>query len=411
MTPRKILILGAGGYQMPLIECAKKRGLLTIAVTPEGNYPGIAAADKVYFHDARDGDYITDVAEKEKVSGIISDQAEIFVRTIAYACSRLGLPSNPYSTACLYTDKSEMRKRGKELGLPTIESYVTADYDEAARLFTDLGGHAIIKPVDSFSSKGVSELKSTEDLQRCFGEASEISGTGEVIIEKMIKGPQFEVDSFAAGGHVAPLMYADLDEFSIPDVFSSRTRLYPSVADPEVIEKLLDYNQKINEGFGMYQGLSHNEYIMDEETGEIYLIEAALRGGGTYIASYITELQTGINTADFLVDVALGDRDTLPEYSMNRCHCGYAAFYLPAGEIISAEGLEEVEALDYVVKTTFVRIKPGRRMDDITDKNQRQAVVLYADSRDEMLQRIERIREMISVKVMTRDGVRGPVWE
>ena len=45
----KIMILGAGIYQVPLIETAKKMGLYTIVVSIPGNYPGFALADKVYY--------------------------------------------------------------------------------------------------------------------------------------------------------------------------------------------------------------------------------------------------------------------------------------------------------------------------------------------------------------------------
>ena len=43
----KIMIVGAGVYQVPLIQRAKERGLETIVVSPDGNYPGLAIADKV----------------------------------------------------------------------------------------------------------------------------------------------------------------------------------------------------------------------------------------------------------------------------------------------------------------------------------------------------------------------------
>ena len=37
---KKIMILGAGIYQVPLIKTAKKLGLYTIVVSIPGNYPG-----------------------------------------------------------------------------------------------------------------------------------------------------------------------------------------------------------------------------------------------------------------------------------------------------------------------------------------------------------------------------------
>lgn len=407
----KLLILGAGNYQMPLIEQAKKKGVYVIAVTPPGDYPGIEVADKVYFHDARDEEFDLEVGRKENIDGIISDQAEIFVRPIAYVAEKLGLPGNGYETACLYTDKHLMRERSKALGLATIESYVVNELEEAIRMFRTIGGTAIIKPVDNCSSRGISKIPDEEELRKKWDEAKSYSGSGQVIVERYVNGPQFEVDSIAVGGKVETLMYADLKEFNIPNVFSSATRLYPSVADDETVARLLEYSRKINEGFGMIQGVSHNEYIMDEATGEIYLIEGALRGGGTYIASHIAALETGLDTADFLVDAALGHLTEVPEFERNKCHAGYACFYLPVGEIISIDGVREVEALDYVVKTKFNDIAVGQMTHTLEDKDQRYAVVLYGDSREELQNRIETIRNMLRIQVRTKDGIKEPIWE
>ena len=63
-TVTKIMILGAGIYQVPLIETAKKMGLYTIVVSIPGNYPGFALADKVYYENTVDEDKILEIAKK-----------------------------------------------------------------------------------------------------------------------------------------------------------------------------------------------------------------------------------------------------------------------------------------------------------------------------------------------------------
>ena len=45
---QKLLVLGAGLYQLHLIEKGRALGAYVIAITPHGDYPGIEAADKVY---------------------------------------------------------------------------------------------------------------------------------------------------------------------------------------------------------------------------------------------------------------------------------------------------------------------------------------------------------------------------
>ena len=407
---KKLLILGAGTYQVDLIKKCKELGHEAIVVSP-GQYPGMKFADKVIDANIMDYEAICDIAKYEKVDGIISDQTDMAVYSIAYACDKLGLPGNKPEVADLFINKHLMREKCKEIGLPSIPSESVASLEEAKTCFEKFGPPCIIKPVDSAGSKGVTRINTIEELEQSYDDCKRYSGTGEIIIEKFIIGKEFEVDSIALNGEVKTLMYADLDEFKIPNIFASMTRLYPSVADSKIVDKLLNYDKTMLEGFGIKQGLTHSEYIVDNQTEEVYLIETALRGGGTFISSHIAELQTGINTAEFLIKMALGELNAIPDFEHSRCHCGYVAFYLPVGEIVSIEGLKEVDDLDYVEKTTMDSIQVGQTTSEFHDKRNRHAIILYAKSRDELKSRIENIKEILKIKVKTKDGLKGPIWK
>ena len=58
---KKIIILGAGVYQLPLIKKAKENGLFTIVVSIPGKYQGFQFADKIYYTDTRDSKAIIDL--------------------------------------------------------------------------------------------------------------------------------------------------------------------------------------------------------------------------------------------------------------------------------------------------------------------------------------------------------------
>ena len=46
---KKVLILGAGIYQVPLIKKVKEMGYYVIVSSIPGDYPGFQYADKVYY--------------------------------------------------------------------------------------------------------------------------------------------------------------------------------------------------------------------------------------------------------------------------------------------------------------------------------------------------------------------------
>ena len=55
---KKLMILGAGIYQVPLIRKAKEMGLETYVLSYPGNYPGIPLADHYAPLDTRDKEAI-----------------------------------------------------------------------------------------------------------------------------------------------------------------------------------------------------------------------------------------------------------------------------------------------------------------------------------------------------------------
>ena len=262
----KLMILGAGVYQVPLIQTAKRMGLYVVVLSP-GNYPGMALADKVIDCDIRDEEGVYQAARAEGVAGIISDETDMPLLAMSYATQKLGLPGNPYECTKLFCDKYRMREKCRELGLPSIEYRLVSTLEEAKEFLRALGRPAIIKPVDSGGSKGVTRIDTEADLEQHFEEAKGFSGNGDVIIERFIEGKELEVDAIALGGKAETLMYADLESFDLPNVFASTTRLYPSVKDPAIVEKLLALDKAVVEGFGLQQGLTHDEYILDEEDG------------------------------------------------------------------------------------------------------------------------------------------------
>lgn len=407
---KKLMILGAGQYVFPLIRKAKEKGHYVIVVSP-GTYSGMELADKVIDCDIGDEEGVLFFAEQEGVDGITSDEMDLPLLAWAGACEQLHLPGNPYRVVRAFTDKQLTRERCEELGIRSLEHAGIRSVEEGKEFLKNHPGPAIIKPVDSGASKGIAVIRSEEDLEAHFPEAMSYSRRGEVIIERFLKGKEFEVDGIVLDGRYETLMIGDLTKFTGDNPFSCSSILFPSTEKEDLLEKLKDYDREVVLGLGLHQGLTHNEYILDEETGEFYLIEAAARGGGRHISTAIAKLQTGIDTSDFLIDAALGEIEELPPIRRGLCHCGYMAFCLPEGEILSLDGIREVEDLPFVFLTTLEELKPGMRTAQVKDKRQRHLIYLKGDSREELKKYMEQIRGMLTIRVKTDRGeIKGPVW-
>ena len=407
---KKIMILGAGQYQMPIITRAKELGLYTIVISPKGDYPGLEAADKAYYVDVKDMDTILEIAREEGIAGITTDQTDIPVRTQAYVSEKLGLPGISYESARIFTDKSLMRERCEELGIRSIRHKASGDIDEVKAFFDSIGRNAIMKPVDNQGSRGVFKIESKAQIDELFETAASFSKSGKVIIEEFIDGQEYEVDSIVFDYKDQTLMYGDVIPFEIPGMFAAKIRMYPSGSDKEIIDRLLQYNSDILQGFGLKQGITHSEYIVDEE-GQPYLLEAAARGGGSFISSHIVKLRTGVDTSDFLVKLALGEISDQPVVGDMNNVCCYLSFFLHPGTVTSVEGLEEVKALPYLHVHNLDGIKIGAKTGAFSDKTQRYINVMYADTREELYRRIDDFKKTLKIVVETENGPQGPVWE
>lgn len=407
---KKIMILGAGQYQMPIITRAKEFGLYTIVISPAGDYPGFAIADKYYYLDVKDMEAILEVAREEGIAGITTDQTDIAVRTEAYVSEKLGLPGISYDCACTFTDKSLMRDKCEALGIPSIKYKASGDLEEVKAFFDSIGRSAIIKPVDNQGSRGVFKVENREDLDRLFEAAASYSKSGKVIIEEFIEGKEYEVDSLVFDYRDQTMLYGDVIPFDIPGVFAAKIRMYPSASDDETVDRLLRYNSDIVRGFGLKQGITHSEFIVDE-SGQPYLLEAAARGGGGFISSHIVRLRTGIDTATYLIKLALGELDEAPVVTALPNVCCYVSFFLPEGTVTSVEGIEEAKALPYLHAHSLDDITLGKKTAPFSDKTHRYVNVMMADTREELYRRIENFKNILKIVVETDEGPRGPVWE
>ena len=406
---KNILIIGAGDFQLPLVQRASQEYNVLLAA------PVISDMFRPYISDS----FLIDVRKKEDilayarandVCGVITDQTDIAVRSVAYVAENMGLPGIGYKTGCLFTDKSQMRTRMAELGIKLLPNRTVSSLAEALDYYRELGGDVIIKPLDTQGSRGVQICHNASDLESKYEEAARWSSNRNVIVERYATGREFVVEGIAVDYEFANACIGDTLYFDLPDAFAAKSRIFPTVVDDELRQRVLDLNTKIITGFGLKQGITHSEFIMDGD--EIYLIETAARGGGVFISSDLIHLSCGLDTEKFLLDIATGKQKGLPEILPQQCVCGYLALYIPTGTVLSVKGVEEVQALPFVHRNQLGKLRAGMVNEDgHTDKTSRLALIVSAPDRATFNARAKMVREMLQVETMTKDGIKPLIWE
>ncbi|WP_256622115.1 ATP-grasp domain-containing protein [Methanolobus chelungpuianus] len=409
---KKVMILGAGINQVPIIKLAKERGFETVVVSIPGDYPGLKYADKICEIDITDKEKVLEAAAKEQVDGIVTDQLDFPVPTIAYVTEKLSLPGIGYDCALKFTNKYLMRNECTKLGIKNPEYYRVSTLDEAREKCLDIGLPVIIKPTDSAGSRGIYVIRNINELEDKFKHSIAFSKEDCLIVEKYIEGPEYVIAGFASNYKHTNLMLGKRGFFDISGLFIPNKTLFASVAENDTEKQMLKINNHLIEGFGLKFGVTHCEYIVEERTGEIYLVECAARGAAHAISSDLIPLVTGIDANSLLLDVAVGNAEEIYiQTAESTTVAGYLMFALPEGTIRDIRGIDDIRSLPNVHKVFLDNLHVGMEVGVMTDKGHRMGPILIKGKNKQQYENtIDEIKALLDIDVKTSEGIKGIIW-
>jgi biotin carboxylase len=411
MEKKKLMILGAAANQVPIITKAKQMGFFTIAVSVDGNYPGFAISDMPCKIDVREKEKLLEIARQEKICGILTDQTDISVPTVAYVAEKMGLPGIGYDCALRFTNKFKMRQHGERIGILMPEYYQASSLEEAWKYARRIGLPFILKPVDNQGSRGVSKVIHFDEFEEKYFAAKSFSKEGFVIMERFFNGREIVVEGFASDFDFTNLIIGDSYNFDLPDMFIPRRRIFPTALNDGLKNKVLEVNNRLVKGLGLKFGITHSEFLVDENTEEICLMEIAARGGGVFISSDLIPLCCGIDVNELLIRIAAGEKASIDPEAMQERASGYICFYLPEGKILGAHGVEALSNIHGVHKVSLKDISAGAMATRMKDKTQRLGPILLSGMDRQAIQKtIDQVQDTFTVDVETSAGIAGIQW-
>ncbi len=409
MKQKRVMILGANNFMLPLIQKAKEEGYYTIVASPVHEEPGFAYADACVYVDLRDKEAVLQEARRLHIDGITTDQAETPVRTVAYVAEQLGLPGIGTDMAELFTNKYLMRETCRKIGIDTIRYKLVERVEDAIAFYETLQCDAIMKPIDSAGSRGVVRISQVQTIRDEFEYTKEASKSGKVIVEEYIDGKELLIDGVVVNNTYQTLVCGEYQKCQVPGIFSEYIGKYPAEVTPQQWNMANALVKQVVEGFGLPWGRTHTEVKVNERG--VWLIETAARGGGRYISSGIVPMMTDFNSASFLLAACTGQIHEVPQIMHKDVSCGYVSMFMPVGEVISVEGIQDVIDLPYTYSHNFEDIHVGMHTNVFMDKIEGRFIHLLAKDDAEFYERVETIKQMIHLKVRTERGIEGPIWE
>lgn len=407
------MMIGAGIGQYYLARKIKEKGHYLLTVTLPGKQPVIDIADKVYYHDVFDKDGVLEIAKAEHIDAVISDQNDTMMPTVAFVAEALGLPGNTSSQVNSYCNKNVFRDNCDKLGIP-IPRHCSMDEVKMPEALKDVPFPWVVKPADSQSSIGVAKVNNQEEYLGALSKAIELSKNKSAIVEEFFEGQELVAEGFIYRGKYYLLGFADRKYFALNNLFIPAQTIFPSLVPQPILDKIELCESKMAAYIKPSFAIVHSEYLYNAGTGEIRVVESALRGGGVYISSHLVPLYSGIDINDTLVDCILGneiDIDKVMSCRNNKA-AGYICFYLPEGTVARVEGLEDVHKLDFVKMMCVDDVKVGMKSPKLTHKGQRLGPVLVTGcDRDDIECNITKLQKMLKIDVEGSDGkMNGIMW-
>lgn len=391
------LVVAGGMWQVPLIKYLQGNNYYVTVVDPYDTSPGVKIADKHIKEDVRNKEEILSLLT-DKYCVVTTDQSDISVNTVAFLSQKLHLPGNKESIVKKYTNKYLSRQYASTIGIP-IPLFTSAKQLSEIKQFTKKYRPAIIKPCDSQSSKGIHLITTdTTDnaLESFLSDALSYSQTKEAIVEEFIQGYEITVEGFCANGKHAVLAISKKRHFKT-GIASSLT--YPAPLPEEIKQEIIRADNRYVENSGLNFGITHAEYIVNEDTKTFALVEIACRGGGTLISSDIIPWVSGFDTYKSLLACLKGEAMDVSTIIPQERSAELHFFDFGDGEITKISGIEEARNIKGVQRLDF-DYHCGDTIHGCRDDRSRQGFcIVFAENKEQLESIIKEVESTIKIEL------------
>lgn len=367
---KKLLIIGASILQLPAIKKAKEMGLEVAVADYDPKAVGIPFADRYFNASTIDVDAICKVAQEYRPDGIMTLATDMPMRSVAAATALLGLPGISMDTAIKATDKGEMIKAFEVHGVESPWFRIIKDQEDLNAAKRDFSYPCVMKPTDNAGSRGVTLLRSEEDLEDAYAYSRRQSRGGAVIVEEFLQGSEVSVEVMVVDGEPHVLAVTDKLTTGAPH-FVEMGHSQPSQLAESDVAKIKDLAVRAVLAVGINCGPAHVE-IMNTKDGP-KMIELGARMGGDCITTHLVPLSTGIDMVRATIDVSLGNcPDIEPKWDKGSA---IRFFNAPRGKIRLISGMEEASRIEGV-KELFLPKKVGESIGEIFSSIDRSGYVI-----------------------------------
>lgn len=394
---KKILFLGGFPQMIDIIKTAGNMGIYTVVVDRDSNSPAKKIADKSYNVSTDKINDLVQICREEKIDGIFNGFEDFNIHVAEKLCKILSLSfySNKKQLE-MVTNKNSFKNLCKKNSIEIIEQY---DLENAIK---ENKYPYIVKPVDSYGSRGIFICFNEEELRKGYLNAVESSFSKKAIIERFIDsniGTEFFYTIVNGNIHLtatADRYTVKLEKNTVPlpvaEVFPSKIQKNKKLEMDKKLKRLIK-DLEIKNGLVLIQAINDKE--------NIYPYEMAYRFTGEQHYQLVKE-QKGINLAEMMIKYCLNeniegyDNDLINDDNFIKPAANIAILLNP-GKINKIDGIEKLKNISEI-KSYIVTHSEN---DVIETKVDYSRILLraniVADNYEELLEVIDKIQKSISV--------------
>ncbi len=345
---KRLFIIGASILQLPAIKKAKEMGLFVGVADYNPEAIGIPYADAYYNVSTIDEEGVYQAAKEFGADGIMTLATDMPMRSVAYACQKLGLIGISYDTAVKATDKGEMIKAFAAANVEHPWYYILYGTGEAVP--EGITYPCITKPTDNAGSRGVMLVNDTQELRAALAYSAENGRSGAVIVEEYMVGPEVSVEVIVYQGIPHVLQITDKLTTGAPH-FVEMGHSQPSRLPASDQEKIRDLACRAVKAVGIQNGPAHVEIMLTKEGPK--MVELGARMGGDCITTHLVPLSTGVDMIKATIDICLGQTpDVAPKWEKGSA---IRFFNVPEGTVAAIEGIERAKTLSGVQEISLTK--------------------------------------------------------
>lgn len=393
-------MLGGSLYQTYAIKQAVEMGHYVITCDYLPGNPGHKFSHEYYNVSTTDCQAVLDLARKLDVDGVVAYASDPAAPVAAYVCEKLGLPTSPFKSVEILSNKDLFRTFLAENGFNTPFAMGFSSFDEACLNKDKFKLPVMVKPVDSSGSKGINKLTSWSQLEEFVQDALNYSRSGRFLIEEFIvkKGWQISGDAFSVDGVLK--FHCLGNEYYNPKGkkdFAPLGECWPFLMDESLIDNLEKDLQRLISLLGMKTTAYNVEAIVDEDDN-IYILELGARSGGSLIPQ-VTAYATGVDMVPYVIKGALGENCLDLEMApVKGCWANYMVHSKTTGKYDSTwfdEEFRNNHLVDFVTD-----LKKGDQIHEFRDAQDALGeLILKFDSPEQMLEMLSNMDRYVNVNV------------